>query len=307
MWDMGDNGSQVHGHSSGDAMQIEPELQNASSREFEGTEHTRAVLSRKSTEISVVKREGAADGDVPEPARKRSRKHSPEEVRSASEMQRYRTHKLAADGEKFGMTSASAKAIPFAELSTRLRDTALIKVMKLILHRVCVLTADGVRSCPGAEVPFRPARPQLQPPSSRATHTLFANKSCIRVIASSGPGVSQRNPRLKPAQQPCIALHVSLRSRTPPLQPGAESPHNQRTRTPHPPRRPEQETKNVNVRVFLASFMIAYRASNVFESINKLETDLQAASVNMLEVHPTLCIFSPASWTLDRDSPPPET
>ena len=43
----------------------------------------------------------------------------------------------------------------------------------------------------------------------------------------------------------------------------------------------------MNVRVFLASFMIAYRASNVFESINKLETDLQAASVKMLEVHST--------------------
>ena len=62
----------------------------------------------------------------------------------------------------------------------------------------------------------------------------------------------------------------------------------------------------MNVRVFLASFMIAYRASNVFESINKLETDLQAASVKMLEVHPALWIVSPGSLTLDRYTPPPE-
>ena len=245
VWSMGDNGSQVHGHSSGDAMQLEPELQNASSREFEGTEHTRAVLSRKSTEMSVVKREGAADGDAPEPARKRSRKHSPEEVRSASVMQRYRTHKLAADGEKFGMTSASAKAIPFAELSTRLRDTALIKVMKLILHRVCVLTADGVRSCPGAEVPFRPTRPQLQPPFSRATHTLVANELCICMIVGSAPGVSQRDPRLKPAQQPCTALRISPLEHAPPATGGRIAPQSAnkastslRTSTPHPPAPP---------------------------------------------------------------------
>jgi T-complex protein 11 len=130
--------------------------------------------------------------------------HTPAEIaiiHSVTVMQRFRTHKLASDGEKFGMTSAVAKAITFADLSTQLREPALIKVMKLLLHRVCVLTAEGVRNHPGAE-----------------------------------------------------------------------------------------ETKNVNVRVFIASFMMAYHASNVFESINKLETDLQAASVAMLNVFDELCL-----------------
>jgi hypothetical protein len=144
-----------------------------------------------------------------QPPRKRARTHSAEELREihyATLMQRFRTRKLAADGGNFGMTSAVAKTLPYADLSTRLRDTSLIHVMKLILHRVCVLTAEGVRSFPGAE-----------------------------------------------------------------------------------------DTKNVNVRVFVASFMIAYHPNDVFESINELETDLHLAAVAMLEVFDTLCIAIIAS------------
>jgi hypothetical protein len=116
-------------------------------------------------------------------------------------MQRFRTHKLATDGFKFGMTSAVAKALPYADLSKQLRDPELIKVMKRILHRVCVLTGEGVRTCPGSE-----------------------------------------------------------------------------------------DMKNVSVRVFLASFLVAYHPSNTFESINKLETELMTASVAMLQVFDELCL-----------------
>ncbi|KAJ1468901.1 T-complex protein 11-domain-containing protein [Baffinella frigidus] len=136
--------------------------------------------------------------------RKRSRHWTPSEILQithAIKMQRFRTYKLVVDGCNLGMTSAVAKTLPFAELSSQFRDTARIKAMKLILHRVCVLTAEGVRSCPGSE-----------------------------------------------------------------------------------------ETKSVKVRVFLASFMIAYHPTSVFERITKLETDLQDASVKMLEVFDPLCL-----------------
>ena len=63
---------------------------------------------------------------------------------------RYRTRKLAEDAAKFGMTSTIANGIPYDLLSTKLRDTAVIKVMKLILHRVCVLTAEGIHMYPQA-------------------------------------------------------------------------------------------------------------------------------------------------------------
>jgi hypothetical protein len=144
------------------------------------------------------------NGGGGEPPRKRSRTYTPyelKEIECAKKMQRFRTRKLAADGAKFGMTSAVAKAIPFAELAERLRDTDLIKIMKRILHRVCVLTAEGVRTCPGAE-----------------------------------------------------------------------------------------ETKHINVRVFIASFKLAYHPTNVFESINKLENELHVAAVKMLEVFDALCL-----------------
>jgi len=121
-------------------------------------------------------------------------------IRSATVMQRFRSHKVAVDSEKYGMTSAVATVIPFESLSTRLRDVGLIKIMKLVLHRVCVLTAEGVRTYPAA-----------------------------------------------------------------------------------------RDTKNVNVRVFLASFMIAHHSTSVFESINTLEAELIDAARKMLIVFDTLC------------------
>ena len=48
--------------------------------------------------------------------------------------------------------------------------------------------------------------------------------------------------------------------------------------------------KNVNVRVFLASFLVAYHPINTVESINKLETELMTASVAMLQVFDELCL-----------------
>jgi hypothetical protein len=150
---------------------------------------------------AMLKGGGVAVSDTP---RKRLRQHSPDElteIRCATLMQRFRSHKLATDGGKFGMTSAIARDIAFTSLSTRLRDTALIKVMKLILHRVCVLTAEGVKIYPEA-----------------------------------------------------------------------------------------QETKNVNVRVFLAAFMITHPSEEVFEDINTLESELIVAARNMLLVFDTLCI-----------------
>jgi hypothetical protein len=132
-----------------------------------------------------------APGGRPPPSRK---------AKASTVFTRCRTYKLVKDVHKYGITSTAAKTIPFEQLSTRLRDTSVIKTMKLLLHRVCVLTAEGVRTCPGSE-----------------------------------------------------------------------------------------ETKNVNVRVFLASFMIAYRSTNVFESMHKRENDLQVAAIEMLKVFDMIC------------------
>ncbi|KAJ1465578.1 T-complex protein 11-domain-containing protein [Baffinella frigidus] len=113
-------------------------------------------------------------------------------------VQRWYTRLVARQGME-RVSIAIAKGMVFADLSLKLRDTGLIKFMKVILHRVCVLTAEGVRSAPGAEV-----------------------------------------------------------------------------------------TKTVNVRVFLAAYMIAYHQTNVFESINDRERELHTASVKMLEVFDTV-------------------
>jgi hypothetical protein len=142
---------------------------------------------------------GGGGGDT-----KRQCSASPNEralLHSAVQMQRFRTRKLAQDGAKLGMTSAVAKALPFADLSAQLRDTGRIKIMKLILHRVCVVTAEGVKHYPAAG-----------------------------------------------------------------------------------------ETKEINVRVFLASFMIAWHPDSVFdESSNVAETSLIAAAVAMLSIFEELC------------------
>jgi hypothetical protein len=73
------------------------------------------------------------------------------ETDHAISMQRYRTHKLATDAVNYGMTCTIAKTISFAEVCKRLDDPSMVRVMKLILHRICVLTAKGVRDCPGSE------------------------------------------------------------------------------------------------------------------------------------------------------------
>lgn len=119
----------------------------------------------------------------------------------ATAMQRFRTYKLAVDSVNFGMTCEVAQTITFDDLSMRLRGVPLIKTMKLILYRVCVLTAEGVRTCPG-----------------------------------SG------------------------------------------------------ETNTINVRVFLASFMIAYHPRSVFERVRQLETELIDASIKMLAVFDAICL-----------------
>jgi hypothetical protein len=64
--------------------------------------------------------------------------------RYATKMQRFRTHKIATDAAKYGMTCAIAKTIPFAELSARLRDPSVVKSMGSIFRRVWVLTRAGI-------------------------------------------------------------------------------------------------------------------------------------------------------------------
>jgi hypothetical protein len=117
------------------------------------------------------------------------------EIMYATLVQRAYTHKLFVDANKFGMTSFLAKTISFDDLSARLRETVLIRTMKVVLHRTCVLTADGLRSSPDAS-----------------------------------------------------------------------------------------EVKKVNVRVFLAAYMISYHAHKVFERIEKNESALIVASDEMLTV-----------------------
>jgi hypothetical protein len=115
-------------------------------------------------------------------------------------MQRFRTRKLAIDVVKYGMTSEKAVQLVFKDLMIRLRCTTLIKTMKLILQRVCVLTAAGVSIHPGSE-----------------------------------------------------------------------------------------ETKSVNVRVFLAVYMIAHFPTEVFEQLDVLEEKLISAANNLLTVFETVC------------------
>jgi hypothetical protein len=123
-------------------------------------------------------------------------------------MQRFRTNKLARDAQKSGMTSALANTLTFAELNTQLRGKPLIKTMRLVLNRIMVLTAEGVRRCNLVDF-----------------------------------------------------------------------------------------TQTVKVRVFLASFFIACKASDIFETTTMFSTELQVAAVNMLKVFDELflkiCAASP--------------
>jgi hypothetical protein len=118
------------------------------------------------------------------------------EVRLATFLQRSRTIKLAIEGEKFGMSSAVAKASSYDDLASLLHKTERIKVMKRILHRVCVLTADGARYIPN----------------------------------------------------------------------------------------PDMNTGKINVRVFVASFLIVYHPTRVFDSVNDVESKLRDAAIEMLNV-----------------------
>jgi len=111
------------------------------------------------------KETSTAAQDAPRKKQRVSSKEQEKLEETAIKMQRWRTRKLAVRAGTFGMTSAIAKAIEFPELSSRLRDAGLIKTMKLMLHRVCVLTAAGVKLAPDAEV--RPAR-ALPRPAQRA-------------------------------------------------------------------------------------------------------------------------------------------
>jgi hypothetical protein len=72
-------------------------------------------------------------------------------TRNAIRMQRYRTHKLATDAATHGMTCEIAKTISFTDLTARMNDPLVVRTMKLILHRVWVLTARGSRELPGTE------------------------------------------------------------------------------------------------------------------------------------------------------------
>ena len=119
---------------------------------------------------------------------------------AAKTFQRYWSARLAHKADKNGMSSKRAKDMIFADLSRELREVPRIRTMKLILHRVVVLTSHGVRVCPGSEA-----------------------------------------------------------------------------------------TKFVNVRVFLAAYMIAFHPGKVFEAINALETELIHRSRKMLVVFDRLC------------------
>jgi hypothetical protein len=134
---------------------------------------------------------------------------------AASASQRIYSRKLAVQAARHGVTVASAKGMPLKQLSQLLRNTVAIRCMKLVLHRICVLTAAGAQ------------------------------------FVSRG-----------------------------------------------------EETKNVNVRVFLAAFMITFKPDEVFESIHKnsLEEDLIRCGSEMLAVFSALftALRAPATTEAHR-------
>jgi hypothetical protein len=72
-------------------------------------------------------------------------------VIAIEKIQLYWTVKLARDVKQRGLSTHTAKNMLFSDLSAEMRDPTVLKTMKNILNRVCVLTADGVRICPGSE------------------------------------------------------------------------------------------------------------------------------------------------------------
>lgn len=140
-----------------------------------------------------------AVSDLDDGKSKCARHHTAEEREiSCVTIQRFWTHKLAVEATKYGMTSEIAKALPFVDLLSDLRDTTKINVMKCIVQRIYSLTATAGR------------------------------------------------------------FDI-------------------------------QENKIVNIRVFLAAFMIAYHPAQVFERTTKLEVALCEAAVNMLKVFDVMC------------------
>jgi hypothetical protein len=65
-------------------------------------------------------------------------------------LQHHRTQKLVIDARNKGMASTVVKNLPYRELCEKLQGSELMKVSKLIFHRVCVLTEKGVSLCPEA-------------------------------------------------------------------------------------------------------------------------------------------------------------
>jgi hypothetical protein len=136
-----------------------------------------------------------AVSDLDDGKSKCARHHTAEEREiSCVTIQRFWTHKLAVEATKYGMTSEIAKALPFVDLLSSLRDTTKVNVMKCIVQRIYSLTRFDM-----------------------------------------------------------------------------------------------QENKIVNIRVFLAAFMIAYHPAQVFERTTNLEVALCEAAVNMLKVFDVMC------------------
>ena len=77
-----------------------------------------------------------------------AREFTPTEI--AETLQFYRTTKLAIDNAMHGMSSKRAKDMLFPELHLKLCEPSVITTVKKILDRICTLTVDGFRICPGS-------------------------------------------------------------------------------------------------------------------------------------------------------------
>jgi hypothetical protein len=63
-------------------------------------------------------------------------------------IQRRYTYGMAVRTRRLGITSAMAKKFSAEELRRKIEDTETINVMKTMLYRVCVLTAEGRSQTP---------------------------------------------------------------------------------------------------------------------------------------------------------------
>ena len=130
-------------------------------------------------------------------------------------LQYHRTQKLAIDARTKGVTVTSIKKLTFKKLSAKLRELPLIQAVKLMIQRVCVLTADGLEVCPEAA-----------------------------------------------------------------------------------------KTKNINIRVFLASYMIAFHPTELFHRQGDLEKNLTQKAIEMLKIFDPLCdeIIKSKEWMDMKDA-----